>query len=114
MPGAALEQAARLDLLPYPFRGADTASRFHAGWGMAAFQLYGKVTRLQLRRIWRACIKPLQIWRDFAVACPEPTLAPQGGQEPLQCAGDGDAAAQGEKGDTSHSFLCVNSDVADI
>lgn len=46
--------------------------------------------------MWRTCVKPLQIWWDFAALCPEPTLAPQGGQEPLERAVDGDAAPQEE------------------
>ncbi|KAM6134737.1 LOW QUALITY PROTEIN: disintegrin and metalloproteinase domain-containing protein 22 [Pterocles gutturalis] len=55
-------------------READAASNSHSDWGIAAFQLYEEVTTLQLRRMWRACIKPLQAWRDFAAACPEPLL----------------------------------------
>jgi len=73
-------------LLPtYPFRGADTAGDSRSGWGIAAFQLCGRVTTLQLRRMWRARIKrarikPLQSWRDFAAACPEPPRSPRVGR----------------------------------
>lgn len=116
---AALELAVHLALLPYPLQGADTASSSDSGWGAAAFQLCGRVTILQLRRMWRACIKPLQTWRDFAVLCPEPTLPPPrwagttGTCCRWWCCSAGRDFQLLPKGNASCCSLCINSDIAD-
>lgn len=69
--------------------------------------------------MWRACIKPLQTWRDFAATCPEPTLVPPrwAGTTGMCCRWWCCSAGRDfqllPKGNASCCSLCINSDIAD-